>query len=72
MSVYFIHAEVLDGGDVVTKVCATATTSNANEAFDWFLGCELVAKCHQVVSGDRIECYSFNQWMNPGVVREVE
>lgn len=44
MSVYFIHAEVLDGGDVVTKVCATATTSNANEAFDWFLGCGLVAK----------------------------
>ena len=42
MSVYFIHAEVLNGGDVVTKVCATATTSNANEAFDWFLGCELV------------------------------
>lgn len=36
MSVYFIHAEVLDGGEVVTKVCSIATTSNANEAFDWF------------------------------------
>lgn len=44
MSVYFIHAEVLDGGEVVTKVCSIATTSNANEAFDWFLGRELVAK----------------------------
>ncbi len=44
MSVYFIHAEVLGGGDIVTKVCAIATTSNANEAFDWFLGQELVAK----------------------------
>ena len=42
MSIYFIHAEVLDGGDIVTKVCATATASNASEAFDWFLGCELV------------------------------
>lgn len=44
MSVYFIHAEVLDDGDVVTKVCATSTASNASEAFDWFLGCELVVK----------------------------
>lgn len=44
MSVYFIHAEVLDGGDVVTKVCATSTASNASEAFDWFFGCELVVK----------------------------
>ena len=44
MSVYFIHAEVLDGGDVATKVCAIATKPNANEAFDWFLGCEMVAK----------------------------
>lgn len=44
MSVYFIHAEVLYGGEVVTKVCVTTTASNANEAFDWFFGCKLVAK----------------------------
>lgn len=36
MSVYFIHAEVLDGGDVVTKVCAIAAASSPQEAFDWF------------------------------------
>lgn len=33
---------------------------------------KLVAKCHQVASGDRIECYAFNQWVKSGVVREVE
>lgn len=33
---------------------------------------KLVARCHQVVSGDRIECYAFNQWMKSGVVMEVE
>jgi hypothetical protein len=33
---------------------------------------KLVAKCHQVVSGDRIECYAFNQWMKSGVVSEVK
>lgn len=36
MSVYFIHAEVLNGGDVVTKVCAIAAASSPQEAFDWF------------------------------------
>lgn len=40
MSVYFIHAEVLSGGDVVTNICAIATESDANQAFDWFLGCD--------------------------------
>ena len=44
MSVYFIHAEVLDGGDVVTKTCAIATKSDVREAFDWFFGCEFVAE----------------------------
>lgn len=44
MSVYFIHAEVLDGGDVVTKVCATSTASNASEAFDWFFGLRIGCK----------------------------
>lgn len=33
---------------------------------------KLYAKCHQVVSGDRIECYAFNQWMKSGVVSEVK
>lgn len=36
MSVYFIHAEVLNGGSVVTKVCAIAAASSPQEAFDWF------------------------------------
>ena len=36
MSVYFIHAEVINGGSVVTKVCAIAAASNPQEAFDWF------------------------------------
>lgn len=36
MSVYFIHAEVLDGGNVVAKVCAIAAASSPQEAFDWF------------------------------------
>lgn len=44
MSVYFIHAEVLDGGNVVTKVCATSTASNASEAFDWFFESVTVEK----------------------------
>jgi hypothetical protein len=33
---------------------------------------KLIAKCHQAVSGDRIECYAFNQWMKSGVVSEVK
>ena len=36
MSVYFIHAEVLGGGEVITKVCAIAAASRPQEAFDWF------------------------------------
>lgn len=44
MSVYFIHAEVLDGGKVVTKVCAIACAANANDAFDWFMDSQEVAK----------------------------
>ncbi|QHB48590.1 hypothetical protein [Salmonella phage VB_StyS_BS5] len=31
---------------------------------------KLVAKLHQVVSGDRIECYAFNQLMKSGVVNK--
>lgn len=33
-------------------------------------GAKLYAKCHQVVSGDRIECYAFNQWIRSGVVNK--
>ena len=44
MSVYFIHAEVLDGGNVVTKICAIAAASNPQEAFDWFFESERVEK----------------------------
>lgn len=33
-------------------------------------GAKLFAKCHQVVSGDRIECYAFNQLMKSGVVNK--
>lgn len=42
MSVYFIHAEVLNGGNVVTKICAVATASSPKEAFDMFFGCDKV------------------------------
>ena len=44
MSVYFIHVEVLDGGDVVTKVCAIAAASSPQEAFDWFFESARVEK----------------------------
>lgn len=44
MSVYFIHAEVLNGGSVVTKVCATAAASSPQEAFDWFFESARVEK----------------------------
>ncbi len=44
MSVYFIHAEVLNGGNIVTKVCAVAAASSAQEAFDWFFESARVEK----------------------------
>lgn len=44
MSVYFIHAEVLHGGNVVTKVCAIASASSPQEAFDWFFESSRVEK----------------------------
>lgn len=44
MSIYFIHAEVLDYGNIVTKVCAIACAANANDAFNWFMGSEEVVK----------------------------
>nr|DAH11554.1 MAG TPA: hypothetical protein [Caudoviricetes sp.] len=44
MSIYFIHAEVLDGGKVVAKVCAIACAANANDAFDWFMDSKELAK----------------------------
>lgn len=44
MSVYFIHAEVLNGGSVVTKVCAIAAASSPQQAFDWFFESATVEK----------------------------
>lgn len=44
MSVYFIHAEVLSGGKVVAKACAIARSDSADDAFDWFMGSEEVAR----------------------------
>lgn len=44
MSVYFIHAEVLNDGSVVTKVCAIAAASSPQEAFDWFFESARVEK----------------------------
>lgn len=43
MSVYFIHAEVIEKGILVTKVCAIATCSSAEGAFNWFMGSDKVA-----------------------------
>lgn len=44
MSIYFIHAEVLDGGKVVTKVCAIAISTSAGDAFNWFISSSEVEK----------------------------
>lgn len=44
MSIYFIHAEVLDGDKVVTKVSAIVISPIATEAFNWFVGSPEVAK----------------------------
>lgn len=37
MSVYFIHAEVLDGGDVAAKMSMVIAASNAACAFEVFM-----------------------------------
>lgn len=42
MSVYFIHAEVLNGGNIVTKLCAVVTASDPERAFGLFLNCDMV------------------------------
>lgn len=42
MSVYFIHAEVLGGGNIVTKICAVSTASDPERAFDMFFNCDRV------------------------------
>lgn len=44
MSVYFIHAEVLKGSNIVTKLCAVVTASDAEEALDMFLNCDMVER----------------------------
>lgn len=45
MSVYFIHAEVIEKGVLVAKICAIAKCSNAEEAFDWFMDNKRIADC---------------------------
>lgn len=40
MSVYFIHAEVLDGGDVAAKMSMVIAASNAVRAFEVFMANE--------------------------------
>lgn len=42
MSVYFIHAEVLDGSDIVTKLCAVVAASDPEGAFNMFFECDMV------------------------------
>ena len=42
MSVYFIHAEVFNGSNIVTKLCAVVTASDPERAFDMFLNCDMV------------------------------
>ena len=42
MSVYFIHAEVFNGSNIVTKLCAVVTASDPGRAFDMFLNCDTV------------------------------
>lgn len=42
MSVYFIHAEVLNGGSVVTKLCAVVVAADPERAFEMFLDCDMV------------------------------
>ena len=42
MSVYFIHAKVLNGSNIVTKMCAVATASDPKKAFDMFFDCDTV------------------------------
>lgn len=42
MSVYFIHAEVLNGGNVVTKLCAVVVAADPERAFEMFLDCDMV------------------------------
>lgn len=41
MSVYFIHAEVLNGGSVVTKLCAVVVAADPERAFEMFLDCDM-------------------------------
>lgn len=42
MSVYFIHAEVMRGGDTIKKISCMASTGNAIEAFNLFMNCSEV------------------------------
>ena len=42
MSVYFIHAEVLNGSNIVTKICSVVTAPDPERAFDMFLDCDMV------------------------------
>lgn len=42
MSVYFIHAKVLDGRKIVTKLCAVVVAADPERAFEMFLDCDKV------------------------------
>lgn len=42
MSVYFIHAEVLNGSNIVTKLCAVVVAADPERAFEMFLDCDMV------------------------------
>lgn len=44
MSVYFIHAEVLNGGEVAAKMSMVIAASNAVHAFEVFMADENVAR----------------------------
>ena len=44
MSVYFIHAEVLNGGDVAAKMSMVIAASNAVHAFEVFMADENAAR----------------------------
>lgn len=44
MSVYFIHAEVLGGGEVVAKMSLVIAASNAVHAFEVFMADENSAR----------------------------
>ena len=53
MANYFIHAEVLSGGNLITKASGIATTTDAVEAFNWFMDSDVIAN-YKVIGFDVI------------------